>query len=82
MILNFEPQGVEGVDGEPGHYRVGLRHPLYTIDDGLNNKGVDAKIVSADLYNEDIFTLIDKCMEIFSSQDGVPSFTKAHMNQE
>lgn len=81
LILNFKPVGTKGEDG---YLKGGLRHPLYSAEpvlDGLNRTTPDGKLISAELYTDDIKTLIDMLIEIVSGLRGIGNILKADLEK-
>lgn len=79
LLLNFNPVGT---DGEKGQLKAGLRHPFFDESGGIgNDKKVDGKILSADLYNKEILKLIDKLVEIVASLHNIDSPLKALLTE-
>jgi hypothetical protein len=77
LILNFEPKGTKG---EKGQLKPGLRHPLIPKN---NTPGISsdpkADIISADLYNDEIISLIDKLAEITGSLSNISNPIKENI---
>ena len=77
LILNFNPTGVEG---EAGQLKTGLRHPLF-VEEGYSDTDPNGKIVSADLYNDDIIKLIESLTDSLSSLHNVDNIIKKNLEQ-
>lgn len=67
LLMNFVPVGI---DGKPGHFKVGMRNPLIATETDTGQEA-RAEIVSADLYVDEITTLIDKLVDQMSSMHGI-----------
>lgn len=74
LILNFEPAGT---DGERGQIKAGMRHPIMSRG-GIpgESEKPDGKIISADLFNDEVISLIQALTEIISSTYGIESVLK------
>jgi len=80
LFMNFDPAGNKG---DKGQLKVGLRNPVFKEQTlpGAENK-MEAKILTADLYNEEILTLVEKLSDILGSMYNVPSVLKTNMEQD
>jgi len=77
LILNFEPKGTKG---EKGQLKPGLRHPLIPKNNTLGiSSDPKADIISADLYNDEIISLIDKLAEITGSLSNISNPIKENI---
>lgn len=74
LILNFEPAGT---DGESGQIKTGMRHPIMSRG-GIpgESEKPDGKIISANLFNDQVISLIQALTEIISSTYGIESILK------
>lgn len=80
LILNFNPTGIEG---ESGHIKTGLKHPLFpesTIPGQDNN--LQAQVVSADLYIEAIGLLIEDITDRISNIHSIPNVIKKEVQSD
>ena len=80
LMLDFDPVGTLG---EGGTTKVGLRHPVFPKGGTIGGNGKPSgQILSADLYNEEIFALIDKIAGITSNLHNIDSPLKEELTQE
>jgi hypothetical protein len=79
LILNFNPRGSKG---DKGQIKSGLTHPIFPEGQVGNQIGPDGKILSADLYNEQILAFVDKLTDLVSSLNNIPSPLKADMTED
>ncbi len=79
LILNFDPRGTQG---EKGQFKTGMEHPLFKENDipGQQNNP-DGKILSADLYNDQIIGFIEKMTDIIAHLNNVENPIKAQLEQ-
>jgi len=80
LFLNFDPAGNKG---DKGQLKVGLRNPVFKEQNlpGKENT-LDAKILSADLYNKEILDLIERLADILGSMHNVDSVLKTKLQQD
>ena len=76
LILNFNPVGTVG---EKGQMKTGLRHPLFDEDAFGQNQSPSGQILSAQLYNDEIISLIEKLTDMVSSMHNVENILKTEL---
>ena len=71
LILNFDPAGTQG---EGGTMKTGLRHPIYPKGGSIGGQN-DAKadVVKVDLYNKDIYELVENISSMVSNLHNIDS---------
>jgi len=80
LMLDFDPIGTLG---EGGTTKVGLRHPVFPRGGTVGGEGKPSgQILSADLYNDDIYKLVDKLAGITSNMHSVDSPLKERLTQD
>lgn len=77
LMLNFDPIGVDGAEGS---MKVGLRNPI--IAKTRAGEEARAEIISADLYIDEIITLIDKIIDQFSALHGIDNVLSKEIKAE
>jgi len=77
LLLNFNPTGTVG---ERQQLKTGLRHPI-SPDDQLGKDKMDGKILSADLYNEDVLKLIEGLWSVVANTHNVGNVLKPDFKQ-
>ena len=77
LLLNFTPSGTEG---EKGQLKTGLRHPLKP-DGQLGENNMDAKILSAELYNDEVMKLIEGLWSVVANTHNVGNVLKPDFKQ-
>jgi len=80
LILNFDPRGAKG---EKGQFKTGMEHPIFKENNipGQPNDP-DGKILSADLYNEEIITFVEKLSDIVSHLKNIDNPLKTKLEQD
>lgn len=74
LLLNFVP---EGETSENGSIKTGMRHPFYDKSGFASQKGnIDGKVLSGELYNEDILKFITSISDIISNMHGIDNVIK------
>jgi len=76
LILNFNPAGARGEDG---HLKTGLTHPIYSESKVGNTVAPSGQVVSADLYTDQILSLIEKLTDLVSSMHNIPNPIKSQL---
>jgi len=80
LMLDFDPIGTLG---EGGTTKVGLRHPVFPRGGTIGGDGKPSgQILSADLYNDEIYTLVDKLAGIASNMHNIDSPLKERLTQD
>jgi hypothetical protein len=77
LLLNFNPIGTEGDEGQ---LKTGLRHPLFP-DDQLGKDKMDAKILTAELFNDDVMKLIEGLWSVVANTHNVGNVLKPDFKQ-
>ena len=77
LILNFTPSGTAGDEGQ---IKSGLRHPIFP-DNSLLDASPDAKVLSADLYNDEVYKMVEQLGNFVSNLHNVDSPLKTAVEQ-
>lgn len=77
LILNFNPDGIQGDNGQ---IKAGLRHPIFP-ENTMMDTNPDAKVVSADLYNEEVYKMVQQLADFVSTLHNVDSPIKTELEQ-
>ncbi len=78
LILNFNPTGSVG---DHGQLKTGLRHPLF-VESGIGQQdSPSGQIVSADLYNAEVFDLVQNLGDVVARLHNVDSPIKTELEQ-
>jgi len=76
LILNFNPAGARG---DKGQIKTGLTHPIFPEGKVGNTVAPSGQVLSADLYTDDVLSLIEKLTDIIASMHNVPNPLKSQM---
>ena len=77
LILNFQPSGTAG---EGGQIKSGLRHPIFP-ENSMLESSPDAKVLSADLYNDEVYKMVEQLGNFISNLHNVDSPLKTAVEQ-
>ena len=80
LILNFEPKGTEG---ENGQIKTGLKHPLFT-EGGIPGQDMtpSAQVVEANLYVDSIIKLVEDITDRVANINGISNVIKKEVESE
>jgi len=77
LLLNFDPKGTTG---EKGQLKSGVRHPFFKEGGFDSSSNPDGKILSVNLYNDDVIKLIENLTDIVSNTHSIDNIIKSSVS--